>query len=329
MALKRFDISPYLAWDHHVREPSLIKLCGDMSRSLRDDGAILVVDPRYTEKNSNRNFLSTMENFFANVLEDQLQHRIEFQIPKVLTEEECEELPVEYLPTIAHAHAEEVVNLHYAWRIGEGPRNLQDPPVGFRHTLDSFGQTLLNTAQVVAEMVAIGFGIPKNAFTSLIHMGPHVLAPSGCDLSRFGHRGTVLAPYHYDFNFLTIQAKSRFPGLNVWLENGRKVEVTIPTGCLLIQTGKQIEWVTGGLCKAGMSEVVVDSRTLNAINVANGQKRNLWGISSMLYVQIALDVLLKPLKFFVGSELCSDYPPVRAGEYIQQQLAGGINGDVA
>lgn len=63
------------------------------------------------------------------------------------------------------------------------------------------------------------------------------------------------AGYHYDLNFLTIHGKSRFPGLFVWLRDGKRVAVKIPAGCLFIQAGKQLEWLTGGYVKAGMHEV--------------------------------------------------------------------------
>lgn len=29
--------------------------------------------------------------------------------------------------------------------------------------------------------------------------------------------------YHYDLNFMTIHGKSRFPGLYIWLRDGKKV----------------------------------------------------------------------------------------------------------
>ncbi len=41
--------------------------------------------------------------------------------------------------------------------------------------------------------------------------------------------------YHYDLNLLTVHGRSRFPGLFVWLRDGRKVAVRIPPGCLLMQ----------------------------------------------------------------------------------------------
>lgn len=69
---------------------------------------------------------------------------------------------------------------------------------------------------------------------------PHLLGPTGSDLQSYGQEGAVLAGYHFDTHFLTIHGKSRFPGLNLWLKNGQKVEGAIPEGCLLVQAGKQV-----------------------------------------------------------------------------------------
>ena len=41
----------------------------------------------------------------------------------------------------------------------------------------------------------------------------------------------------------------------MWLRDGRRVPVVIPEGCLLLQAGKQFEWLTGGYVQAGMHEV--------------------------------------------------------------------------
>lgn len=78
--------------------------------------------------------------------------------------------------------------------------------------------------EVVAEMIAIRFGLPKNVFTSLMHEGPYISTPSGYDLGTFGRRAMVLAACHYDFNFLTIQARSKFSDLNVWLKTDGRLK---------------------------------------------------------------------------------------------------------
>jgi isopenicillin N synthase-like dioxygenase len=78
---------------------------------------------------------------------------------------------------------------------------------------------------------------------------------AGSDLSRHSELNTVFAGFHYDLNMLTIHGRSRYPGLFAWLREGRRFPVRIPQGCLLIQAGAQMEWLTGGAVKAGYHEV--------------------------------------------------------------------------
>ncbi len=80
-------------------------------------------------------------------------------------------------------------------------------------------------------------------------------ACAGADLKQHNLLQTAYAGFHYDLNFLTIHGKSRFPGLFVWLRDGQRVAVQVPEGCLLLQAGKQMEWLTGGHVQAGMHEV--------------------------------------------------------------------------
>lgn len=56
----------------------------------------------------------------------------------------------------------------------------------------------------------------------------------------------------------------------------------------------QIEWLTAGDCIAGMHEVVVTNRTLDAIKRASQQNRSLWRVSST--VSEANNII--PLFFF-------------------------------
>ena len=52
----------------------------------------------------------------------------------------------------------------------------------------------------------------------------------------------------------------------------------------------QLEWLTGGECLAGMHEVVVTKRTLEAIELAKEQNRSLWRISSTVSTLSSHDV---------------------------------------
>lgn len=108
----------------------------------------------------------------------------------------------------------------------------------WKETCDTWGTHMINGCFTVAEMAAIGMGLDRQTFTSMMKRGPHKLAPTGSDLTRY-NVGTIFAGFHYDFNFLTIHGKSRYPGLFAWLRNGEKFTVSVPEGHLLLQAGKQ------------------------------------------------------------------------------------------
>jgi isopenicillin N synthase-like dioxygenase len=128
---------------------------------------------------------------------------------------------------------------------------------------------------------------------------PHLLAPTASDLTKYGAKDTILAGFHTDLNFLTIHGRSRYPGLNIWARNtGARIPVKIPPGnYLLVQAGKQIEYITGGLIKAGYHEVVVNERTLEAVEARKARfpDRPLIRISSTLFWHLNSDYDLAPI----------------------------------
>ncbi|KAL8262443.1 hypothetical protein R6Q59_023792 [Mikania micrantha] len=350
MELPVIDLQPYLdavsgnnSGDVPLN-PRLKMICSEVSRTLIETGALLVKDPRCSAQDNDR-FIDMMERYFEQPAEfKRLQERpsLHYQVgvtpegvevPRSLVDEEMQmklkSLPKECQPLTPTGPDPK---WRYMWRVGPRPlttkfQELNSEPVipeGFpewKETMDGWGSKMVSAIEAVAEMAAIGFGLPNDAFTSLMKQGPHLLAPTGSDLKRHGKEGTVFAGYHYDLNFLTIHGRSRFPGLSIWLRNGKKVEVKVPVGCLLIQTGKQIEWLTAGECIAGMHEVVVNSRTLDAIKAASQDNRSLWRVSSTLFSHIASDAVLKPQGHFARSPLADSYPPICAGEFVEKELA--------
>ena len=49
----------------------------------------------------------------------------------------------------------------------------------------------------------------------------------------------------------------------------------------------QIEWLTGGKCLAGMHEVTVTNRTLEAIELAKQQNLSIWRVSSTVSILVS------------------------------------------
>ena len=186
--------------------------------------------------------------------------------------------------------------------------------------MNKWGTCMSDAVTIVAEMLAIGFGLPADTFTSRAKYGPHLLAPTGSDLTKYGEIGNVLAGFHTDLNFLTIHGKSRYPGLNIWIPSGQKLLVRIPDGCLLVQAGKQMEWLTGGFIQAGFHEVVVVPETLDAVERSLAENRPLWRISSTLFFHIASDQILEPIAHFRNEASLKKYPAIPTGEQVQREL---------
>jgi len=196
-------------------------------------------------------------------------------------------------------------------------------PEGFpdwKEKMDRWGNKLMSTGQTLAEMAAIGFGLPRSCFVDLMHLGPHLLAPTASDLSKYGQKDQILAGYHQDLNFITLHGKSRYPGLFIWLRNGKKIPVSIPNGCLLAQAGMQFEYLTGGIVTAGFHEVVVNDRTLESLKNAKSQNKCQWRISSTVFMHIASDSELKPLLSSDSEEVKNKFPPILAGEQVAKEL---------
>ncbi|WCJ18973.1 2-oxoglutarate (2OG) and Fe(II)-dependent oxygenase superfamily protein [Euphorbia peplus] len=325
-------------------EPWLGELCKEVSRILRETGALIVKDPRCSIEDNDR-FLDLMEKYFEQPHDFKRLHEIPeshyqigsspdgLEVPRCVVDEKIQakikEMPENTQPTLPHGPD---LKWRYMWRVGAPPLNTRfkefnlEPPIpeGFpewRDVMDTWGHKMVDAVHAVAELAAIGFGLSKDAFTSLMKEGPQLLGPTGSDLSEYTEEGTVFAGYHYDTNFLTIHGRSRFPGLNIWLRNGQKIDVKVPPGCLFIQAGKQIEWLTAGECMAGMHEVVVTPRTLEAVQKAKDQNHSLWRASSTLFSNIASDAMLEPLGRFAESALVKNYPPMFAGDFMQLELS--------
>jgi len=96
--------------------------------------------------------------------------------------------------------------------------------------------------------------------------------------------------------------------------------VKVPDGCLLIQAGKQIEYMTGGAIEAGFHEVVVTEGTLQALERAKERQRPLWRISSTLFFHISSDEMLQPLKHFATKDSLAKYPPIKTGNFVENEL---------
>ncbi|KAI8922518.1 hypothetical protein DFJ77DRAFT_495828 [Powellomyces hirtus] len=338
--LNIIDLKPFLK---NPESPEALAECAKAAEALEKYSALAVRDPRVSEDQSS-SFLDTMEDYFAQPTEAKLPDaRPEFgyqvgvtpentEKPKCGRDESCNKMVQEMAPENKPLPYDGVdPKWRFFWRIGEAPKETQFArlnaapvvPAAFPQwetVMDTWGTLMHDAVSVLAEMLAVGFGLPRDTFVKMAKYGPHLLAPTGSDLERYGKVGTVLAGFHTDLNFLTIHGRSRFPGLHIWTRSGTKLLAKVPEGCLLVQAGKQMEIMTGGATTAGFHEVVVVEDTVKAMERQQARGRPLWRISSTLFFHMASDSLLQPIGKFDTAEAREAYPPILTGKQVQKEL---------
>ncbi|ORY34577.1 hypothetical protein BCR39DRAFT_116062 [Naematelia encephala] len=294
------------------------------AESLILTGAVIVKDSRATS-DANSRFLDLFEDYFTlgeQVLRDDERPQWGYQVgvtlentekPKCSSDEEClsiiSALEAGQRPLDLTGHGADP-KCRFFHRMSERPpyeshfpyleaENVT--PKAFEGTweerLSEWGGMMKQAVEGVAKMLAVGLGLEEGAFSEAGRYGSHLLAPTATDLKKYGKLGTIFAGFHSDLNFLTIHGQSRYPGLHIWARNtGKRIAVKIPEGCLLVQAGKQLEWATGGLIKAGYHEVVCTEGTLAAMQrrQSSHPDRPQIRISSTFFWHLSADQLLRP-----------------------------------
>lgn len=281
-----FNLSPFLnnttaSSTTTTTNISINELCTRLAQCLTESGALVVRDDRLKDSD-NDEFLDLMEEYFeSDDKYNDIRPHFHYQVgatpenterPRILRDssiaQKAKSLPPDQRPTIPSGPD---CKWRFFWRVGERPTHTRFPELNaepvipekfadrWSSIMTSFGDKMLNTVKTVAEMLAIGLEIDKTSFTQRMRLGAHLLAPTGVDLDKYNKLGTVIAGYHYDLNFLTIHGRSRYPGLFIWLRNGQRIPVRIPKGCLLLQAGAQLQYLTGGFIQAGYHEVCLSS----------------------------------------------------------------------
>ncbi|ESK90903.1 clavaminate synthase-like protein [Moniliophthora roreri MCA 2997] len=342
--------------------------CKKAADALIVFGALLLRDSRVSESD-NSTFLDLLEDYFAqpgDILKRDERPELGYQVgvtlentekPKCAVDEPClriiEKLDPSERPLDITAHAPDP-KCRFFWQMADKPPyetqypvlnapNVvpEDPEIRKRWTpvMENWGKSMKQAVQDLASMAAIGLGLPENTFRDAGRYGPHLLAPTASDLVKYGQKDTILAGFHTDLNALTIHGRSRYPGLNIWARNtGKRIPVKIPDGnYLLVQAGKQIEHLSGGLIKAGFHEVVVNERTLEVVEKRKVEHpdRPLIRISSTFFWQLSSDYDLVPIPALAerARALRADlinmgkyevdevvYEPMKVGQQVQNEL---------
>lgn len=366
MDLPVVDLDVFLSGPRH--SDAVIQECKKAADALIVYGALVLHDSRVSEEDNSR-FLDLLEDYFAQPegeLKKDERPELSYQIgvtlentekPKCAVDEPClriiEKLQPSERPLDISAHQPDP-KCRFFWRMAETPPYETQFPIlnapnvvpqnekirnRWPSTMEQWGKAMRTAVADLADMAAVGLGLPVETFREAGRYGPHLLAPTASDLVKYGKKDTILAGFHSDLNFLTIHGRSRYPGLHVWARNtGKRIPVRIPPGNnLLVQAGKQLEHLTGGLIKAGFHEVVVNESTVATIAKRRAEfpDRPLIRISSTFFWHLSSDFDLVPVPALVkwAKELRAAhinldnddledavYEPMKVGQQVSNEL---------
>jgi isopenicillin N synthase-like dioxygenase len=86
----------------------------------------------------------------------------------------------------------------FFWRIGPQPVSTHFPDLNpdpvipaefpeWNEVMNMWGNKMLNAVFTLSTMIATGFGMPEDTFTSRLQGGAHLLAPTGSDFNNYGN----------------------------------------------------------------------------------------------------------------------------------------------
>lgn len=191
----------------------------------------------------------------------------------------------------------------------------------FEEGLRTCGDGLVGVAFDFADLLEIGLMLGEGRIRQLCTDGPHLGAPNASHIDEDVELGDVANEVHYDLNWATFFGKANAPGLFVWIGQKYRVKLVIPDGCVLIQVGKQLEWMTGGYIRYGLHEVVVTQEMIDTLTRTTPPGRPRVRTSWPLFFHANSNEWLEPFDHFAAMAHASNYPRQLAGDYLFDELA--------
>jgi isopenicillin N synthase-like dioxygenase len=127
---------------------------------------------------------------------------------------------------------------------------------GIRSLLMTFHHSVIDLQERFLRVVALGLGCDESFFDDMLVDGPHLTrAIHYPEMSAAPSQSHIWADAHKDINLITALPRSTGPGLQL-LSRGKWIDVTPPTGHVVVNTGIMLERLTNGRFPAGVHRVV-------------------------------------------------------------------------
>ena len=165
-------------------------------------------------------------------------------------------------------------------------------------------------AATLLEALADYYGLSKSIFSDMITDGNSILRTIHYPPIDGGMpAGAVRAAAHEDINLITLLIESQGAGLEILTQENEWEAVHALEGDIIVDSGDMLHRLTNG---------VIPATTHRVVNPVEGENRSRYSMPFFVHPFSACDLTV--MDHFVTEERPAKWPPITAGQFLQQRL---------
>jgi isopenicillin N synthase-like dioxygenase len=222
---------------------------------------------------------------------------------------------------VEHAKDNPLPDLKEFWHIG------QEPPEGhpyrreypanvwpaeipeIRQPTQRLYSSLERVAENLLRALAEYFDMPRDTFSSMMEVGNSILRVIHYPPVRPDQAPAVRAAAHEDINLITLLCEATDSGLEILTRQGEWMAVETGPGQIVVDAGDMLSRFTNE---------VVPAATHRVVNPAENAARDRYSMPFFVHPYSACDLTID--ERFVTAENPPKYPPITAGQFLEQRL---------
>ncbi|MFN8276632.1 MAG: 2-oxoglutarate and iron-dependent oxygenase domain-containing protein [Chitinophagales bacterium] len=160
------------------------------------------------------------------------------------------------------------------------------------------------------QAIAIHLGIGEYYFDKHVHNGNSILRAIHYPPITQEPKNAIRAEQHEDINLITLLVGASAEGLQLLSKEGEWLDITAPEGCFVVNVGDMLQRLTNNKLRSTTHRVV-------------NPPREKWGTprySIPFFTHPRGDMRLDCLSSCVDANHPALYPPISAGEYLNERL---------
>jgi isopenicillin N synthase-like dioxygenase len=222
---------------------------------------------------------------------------------------------------VEHAKDNPLPDLKEFWHIG------QEPPEGhpyrqeypenvwpaeipeIRQPTQRLYSSLERVAENLLRALAEYFDMPRDAFASMMTVGNSILRVIHYPPVRPDQAPAVRAAAHEDINLITLLCEATDSGLEIFTRQGEWMAVETGPGQIVVDAGDMLSRFTNE---------VVPAATHRVVNPGENAARDRYSMPFFVHPYSACDLTIG--ERFVTADNPPKYPPITAGQFLEQRL---------